>query len=122
MQNTVEPTVGGTKLSRYRRCFWNKVSKSGRLARVVAEKALAFYYAAQRDMCPKWARIVMVSKLAYFVSPVDLIPDFIPIIGLADDFVIFLIAALVIAAHIKEDDERRAREQLERIFGRFGDI
>jgi len=63
----------------------------------------------------------MVSTLAYFVSPVDLIPDFIPIIGLADDFVIFLIAALVIAAHINEDDERRAREQLERIFGRFGD-
>ena len=106
----------GTKPSRYRRWFWNEISKSGRLARAAAEKTLAFYYATQRETCPKWARIVMVSALAYFVHPVD----FIPIVGLADDFGIFLVAALVSAAHINEDDERRAREQLERISGRFG--
>jgi uncharacterized membrane protein YkvA (DUF1232 family) len=38
-----------------------------------------------------WASIVkMIAVLLYFVSPLDLIPDFIPVLGLSDDFALIM--------------------------------
>jgi uncharacterized membrane protein YkvA (DUF1232 family) len=38
-----------------------------------------------------WASIVkMIAVLLYFVSPIDLIPDFIPVLGLTDDFALIM--------------------------------
>lgn len=61
----------------------------------------------------------MVSALAYFILPVDAVPDFIPGAGFVDDFALFLISALIVAAHIREEDVARANEQADRLFGRL---
>lgn len=43
--------------------------------------------AADRDM-PRGVRVRIWLLLAYLASPVDLVPDFVPVIGLADDVIV----------------------------------
>ena len=48
---------------------------------------------AKEALLPRSAKIAIAAAVAYFLSPVDLIPDFIPVAGLLDDV---LIAAVVV--------------------------
>jgi uncharacterized membrane protein YkvA (DUF1232 family) len=73
---------------------------------------------AVRDpRCPWYARVVAVAVLAYALSPIDLIPDFVPILGLLDDLVIVplgvgLVRRLIPAA-VLDDARRRMSESAE---------
>ena len=59
-------------------------------ARVSALKreTLALYLAARDPRTPWYARAVVAAVAAYALSPIDLIPDFIPVLGLLDDAVL----------------------------------
>lgn len=46
------------------------------------------YYITIHPETPKLAKVVAVIALGYALSPIDLIPDFIPVLGYADDFII----------------------------------
>ena len=48
----------------------------------------ALYLAARDPRVPWYAKAVAVAVAAYAISPIDLIPDFIPILGYLDDLVI----------------------------------
>ena len=48
----------------------------------------ALYEAARDRRVPWYARVVIAAVVAYAVSPIDLIPDFIPVIGYLDDLII----------------------------------
>ena len=66
--------------------FWNKVKNFAlKAGKEVIEKALWLYYAAQQPNTPAWARTVIYGALAYFVLPVDAVPDAIPVAGFTDD-------------------------------------
>jgi uncharacterized membrane protein YkvA (DUF1232 family) len=43
-----------------------------------------------------WRRVALVACVAYLVSPIDLIPDFIPVLGWADDALVVLLALWLI--------------------------
>ncbi|WP_235917341.1 YkvA family protein [Hymenobacter busanensis] len=49
---------------------------------------MALYYAARDPRTPWYARLVMLATLAYAASPIDLIPDFIPVLGYLNDLVL----------------------------------
>ena len=55
------------------------------LARRIAIEAHAAWLAARDPRCPWHARAVGLLVTAYALSPIDLIPDFIPVLGLVDD-------------------------------------
>ncbi|MDT9598088.1 YkvA family protein [Sphingosinicella rhizophila] len=65
-------------------------SKSGRpsLFHKLRVDAHAAWLAARDPRCPWHARLVGLVVTAYALSPIDLIPDFIPILGLVDDAVL----------------------------------
>jgi uncharacterized membrane protein YkvA (DUF1232 family) len=66
--------------------------KAAHLARKMKEKLLgelAFYRRALRHpRTPRASRILLGAAIAYALSPIDLIPDFIPVFGHLDDLVI----------------------------------
>jgi len=57
-------------------------------AHALQRETVALYYAARDPRTPLAAKIVASLVVAYALSPIDLIPDFIPVIGLLDDLVL----------------------------------
>src|SRR4051812_14296661 len=67
-----------------RRRFWRKCRRvAARLP--FAEELLAAYYCAFDRNTPLHVKAALVGTLAYFVLPADLVPDFLPVLGYADD-------------------------------------
>jgi uncharacterized membrane protein YkvA (DUF1232 family) len=57
-------------------------------ARAIRRDAHALYLAARDPRVPWLAKTVAVAVAAYALSPIDLIPDFIPVLGYLDDLII----------------------------------
>jgi uncharacterized membrane protein YkvA (DUF1232 family) len=57
-------------------------------ARSLKRDVVALYLAARDPRVPWGAKIVAGAVAAYAISPIDLIPDFIPVLGLLDDLVL----------------------------------
>ena len=56
--------------------------------RAIKLEVMALAVAAQDTRTPRRAKILLLFLLAYAASPIDLIPDFIPVLGLLDDLVL----------------------------------
>jgi uncharacterized membrane protein YkvA (DUF1232 family) len=65
-------------------------------ARRLEKDTVALYLALKREETPLSAKIVVGFAICYALSPIDLIPDFIPIIGFLDD--VLILPALVALA------------------------
>jgi uncharacterized membrane protein YkvA (DUF1232 family) len=57
-------------------------------ARTIRQDAQALYLAARDPRVPWYVKALALAVAAYAASPVDLIPDFIPVIGYLDDLII----------------------------------
>lgn len=57
-------------------------------ARQLKQHTLTVYYAARDPRTPAYVRVLALLVAAYALSPIDLIPDFIPVIGYLDDLLI----------------------------------
>jgi uncharacterized membrane protein YkvA (DUF1232 family) len=57
-------------------------------ARALKQETLALYFAAKDPRTPWYAKFIVFLTVAYALSPIDLIPDFIPILGYLDDLII----------------------------------
>ena len=67
--------------ARVRRAFWGKVRRvAARLP--FAEDLLSAYYCAFDRATPVQVKAALVGALAYFVLPVDVVPDILPLVGL----------------------------------------
>lgn len=88
-----------------------------RRARELKRDAFTLYFACQDQRTPWYAKFLAALVVGYAFSPIDLIPDFIPVLGLLDDMVIVplgvLIVCRLIPLEVMEDCRRRAEEQNE---------
>ena len=98
--------------------FWKKLRRFARKAgSEVVERALVLYYCLRDPDTPAWARAVIVGALGYFILPMDLIPDVVPLTGFADDFGTLVGALVSVARHVKPQHRAMAAENLARWFG-----
>jgi uncharacterized membrane protein YkvA (DUF1232 family) len=79
-------------------------------ARVIRRDAVAVWIAARDSRVPWYAKVVAGAVAAYALSPIDLIPDFVPVLGYADDVVIVPMGILLTIRLIPDGlmDEFRA--------------
>ncbi|MCA0984220.1 DUF1232 domain-containing protein [Halobacillus yeomjeoni] len=84
--------------------------------------SLLLYYAFQSPSTPKKAKLTIAGALGYLILPVDLIPDFLPMIGFADDSAVILYAIYQVISHIDDEVRLKARERMEQLFGEKMDV
>lgn len=93
--------------------FWSKVRNFAVTAgREVIEKALWLYYAAQGPATPVWAKTAIYAALAYFVMPLDAIPDVLPVVGYTDDLGTLAAAVTTVSMYITSDVKAQAQQKL----------
>jgi uncharacterized membrane protein YkvA (DUF1232 family) len=97
-----------------RRDFWRKLGKFA--AQIpFAEDALTAYYCALDRRTPTHVRVALIGALIYFISPFDVFPDVLPIVGLTDDAAVLAGAIKLVWDQIKPEHRDAARESLERM-------
>jgi len=94
-----------------RRDFWVKLKRVGRNL-PFAEDLVAAYYCTLDPATPSRVKLVLLGAIAYFVLPFDAVPDFIPILGFADDAALIAAAISQVAGAISETHREKAREIL----------
>jgi uncharacterized membrane protein YkvA (DUF1232 family) len=97
-----------------RQSFWRKCKRvAARLP--FAQDLLAAYYCAFDRDTPLHVKTALIATLAYFVLPTDLVPDFLPGLGYADDAASLAATMRLVAAHILPTHRDAAAEALERL-------
>jgi len=98
--------------------FWCKMTKIiKRVSKPLVVNSLTLYFALQDLDTPAHAKAVIVAALGYLIAPLDLIPDFKPVIGYMDDALVISKAMIMVAVYIKDEHIERANE----IWGRWCD-
>jgi uncharacterized membrane protein YkvA (DUF1232 family) len=86
-------------------------------ARQLSAQTYALYLAYRHPRTPWYAKVFAALVVGYVFSPIDPIPDFIPVVGLLDEMVVVpigvLIAAKMIPREIMEECQEKAREVAE---------
>src|SRR3954453_4474158 len=72
-------------------------------ARLIRRDAHALYLAARDPRVPWFAKVVAIAVAAYALSPIDLIPDFIPVLGYLDDLIIVPLGIALVVRMIPPD-------------------
>jgi len=108
------PAVYEGNEQRVRGGFWSKIARN--LAGVpFADQAVAAYYCALDPATPFRAKAVLLAALAYFIMPLDLVPDFIAGLGFTDDLTVIVTAIGLVRQHITPAHLAQARQTIERL-------
>jgi uncharacterized membrane protein YkvA (DUF1232 family) len=96
------------------------VEKISRIAKRAGAKlvyaALILYYTLQSDRVSKTDKAIIIGALGYMISPLDVIPDAIPIAGLTDDFAVLMYVLKKVWTDIDPTIVEQAKEKLSKWF------
>jgi len=108
------PAVQRVNEVRVRAGFWPKV---GRVAARIpfANQMISVYYAARDPETPLAAKGVMMGALAYFVLPLDAIPDLLAGIGFTDDAAVITAVIATLGANVRRHHREAAQKALDRL-------
>jgi len=80
-------------------------------ARALKAEVVAVYFAARHPRTPWYAKGFLLAIVAYALSPIDLIPDFIPVLGFVDDIILLPFAIALAVKMIPDDVMAECRAQ-----------
>ena len=96
------------------------VEKISRIAKRAGAKlvyaALILFYTLQSDKVSTKNKALIIGALGYMISPLDVVPDAIPIVGLSDDLAVLLFVLKKVWTDIDPEIKSRAREKLSKWF------
>ena len=96
--------------------FWPKMRRVAAKG-PFAKEALSVWYCAKDDDTPLAAKGMMLAALAYFVMPVDAIPDVIVGLGYTDDAAVFTALMAIVGRNLKPKHKQAAKADIERLRG-----
>ncbi|MFD0916595.1 YkvA family protein [Pseudahrensia aquimaris] len=91
--------------------FWPKM-RSFAAQIPFAEDAAAAWYCATDKNTPLKVRGTLFAALAYFIMPIDVVPDILAFIGFTDDTAVLMAALALVSQNITEEHREKAREAL----------
>jgi uncharacterized membrane protein YkvA (DUF1232 family) len=86
-------------------------------ARLLKRETLALFLAAKDPRTPWYAKLLAVAIVAYALSPIDLIPDFIPVLGYLDELVLIPAGIALVIRLVPADVMAEARERAGEVVG-----
>jgi uncharacterized membrane protein YkvA (DUF1232 family) len=97
-----------------------KLEKWKQRARELKTEVHALYLAVWDPRVPWYAKLIAVSVVAYALSPIDLIPDFIPVVGYLDDLILVPLGITLTIKMIPPDvlSECRAKARARTVEGK----
>jgi uncharacterized membrane protein YkvA (DUF1232 family) len=87
-------------------------------ARTVKRDVVALFLAARDPRTPWYAKLMAGLVAAYALSPIDLIPDFIPVVGYLDDLVIVPLGIWIVVRLVPDDLMHEFRAEAARLEAR----
>lgn len=97
--------------------FAEKISRiAKRAGSKLVYAALILYYTLQSDKVSKADKAIIIGALGYMISPIDVIPDAIPIAGLTDDLAVLLYVLKRVWTGIDPEIIAQAKEKLSKWF------
>lgn len=96
------------------------VEKISRIAKRAGAKlvyaALILYYTLQSDKVSTANKALIIGALGYMISPLDVIPDAIPIVGLTDDLAVLLYVLKKVWGDVAPEIQGKAKQRLSKWF------
>lgn len=97
--------------------FWDKIKLlAGKAGSKLIYHALVLYYTLMDPKTPMRYKAIIAGALGYFILPVDLMPDFLPFAGLADDWAALIAALSYVVSAINPENKAKAKEKVETWF------
>jgi uncharacterized membrane protein YkvA (DUF1232 family) len=94
--------------------FWPKLKRvAAKLP--FAEDLVAGYYCAFDRETPRHVQIALLGALAYFILPVDIVPDMLPMVGFTDDAAILATVIKLVSSSITPIHRAAARRALDEL-------
>ena len=92
------------------------VEKISRIAKRAGSKlvyaSLVLFYTLQSKEVSYKDKAMIIGALGYLISPLDVLPDAIPIVGLSDDLTVLLFVINKIWVEVPEDVKKKAKDKL----------
>lgn len=96
------------------------VDKVARIAKRAGAKlvyaALILYYTLQSDKVSTTDKALIVGALGYMISPLDVVPDAIPIVGLGDDLAVLVYVLKKVWGNVEQEIKDKAKARLSKWF------
>ena len=96
------------------------VEKISRITRRAGSKlvyaALILYYTLQSDKISKADKAMIIGALGYMISPLDVLPDAIPIVGLTDDLAVLVYVLKKVWTEVDPEIQEKAKSKLSKWF------
>jgi uncharacterized membrane protein YkvA (DUF1232 family) len=79
----------------------------------LAQETVALYFCLLDPKTPMWVKGAVAAALAYFILPLDAIPDLLPLVGLGDDAGVLAATVTAVAGYITDEHRAKARAWME---------
>ncbi len=98
--------------------FWKKLGRTAKKAgSKVVYNALLLFYVLKDEHTPLKSKGIIIGALGYFILPIDLIPDLLPIAGFSDDLTALTAVVMAVSTSVTPEIKQQAEKKTAELMG-----